>query len=147
MLLMRSSNSKNLSGSDRVKTSPLAVQFWLWGQDALTGDLEAQGFRKTTNPEGVRVAHTRYASNLTGKGSSIYSKGGFGLHSSAAWLQTALGVVVYSRPKEAFFWLKSAAGLPELPAGPRELDFAAGLAQLQPFVWAYEAWILRRYIG
>jgi hypothetical protein len=52
MLLMRSSNSKNLSGSDRVKTSPLAVQFWLWGQDALTGDLEAQGFRKTPNPEG-----------------------------------------------------------------------------------------------
>lgn len=130
MLLIRSSNSENLSGSEHGSFSPLSVQFWLWGQDALTGDLEAQGFRKTPNP--------------SGKGSSIYSKGGFGLHSSAAWLQTALGVVVYSRPKEAFFWLKSAAGLPELPAGPRELEFAAGLAQLQPFVWAYEARILRR---
>lgn len=89
--------------------------------------------------------------NPSGKGSSIYRKGEVGLHSSAAWLETAEGVMVYSRPREGFFWLKSPDGLPELPkerdclAQPQALEFSLGLARFQPFVSAYESWIFERY--
>jgi len=119
-------------------TNPLSVQFWLWGQDALRGDLAALGFRKTPNPS-------------AGKGSSIYRKGQVGLHSSAAWLESAEGVIVYSRAREVFFWLKSPEGLPELPkeraclVQPLALEFSLGLARLQPFVSVYEGWIFERY--
>ncbi|WP_299430394.1 hypothetical protein [uncultured Meiothermus sp.] len=120
-----------MNASPVALPNPLSVQFWLWGQDALRGDLEAQGFRKTSNP--------------TGKGSSIYRWGEVGLHSSAAWLETAEGVLVYSRPREGFFGLPHADGLRELPSQPKALEFWLGLAHFQPFVSAYEAWILGCY--
>lgn len=110
--------------------NPLPVQFWLWGQDVLGGYLEAYGFQKYPNP--------------CGKGSSIYRKGGVGLHSSAAWLAIRQGFVVYSRPKEGFFWLWDDENLPALPRLARPVDCTFGLEAIHPFVQAYEAWILQQ---
>ncbi len=104
--------------------NPLAVQFWLWGQDALAGLLQAQGFCKAPNP--IR------------RGSSLYLRDGVGLHSSAAWLEWSGGVLVYSRPSEAFFYQDSAQGLPELNPARQPVPWAEGLAQFQPLVQAYE---------
>jgi len=109
--------------------NPLSVQFWLWGKDVLAGHLEAYGFKKYPNP--------------LGQGSSIYRKGPVGLHSSAAWLQTPQGTLVYRRPSEKFFWLKSAIELPALPEQAEPVDCAWGLRAIQPFVQTYESWILQ----
>lgn len=109
--------------------NPLTVQFWLWGQDVLAGHLEAFGFKKYPNPGG--------------RGSSIYRKGEVGLHSSAAWLETALGVVVYSRPREGFFWLEDDKALPSLPELATPVDCTWGLEVVHSFVKAYEAWIVK----
>lgn len=109
--------------------NPLSVQFWLWGQDALAGHLEAFSFKKYPNPGG--------------KGSSIYRKGEIGLHSSAAWLETALGVVVYSRPREGFFLLEEDKALPTLPELARPVDFTWGLEVIHSFVKVYEVWIVQ----
>ncbi|WP_297852498.1 hypothetical protein [Meiothermus sp.] len=46
------------------------MQFWLWGQGALNGNLLAHGFLKNSSP--------------TGQGSSLYLKDGVGLHSAVA---------------------------------------------------------------
>ncbi|WP_337867582.1 hypothetical protein [Meiothermus sp.] len=107
--------------------NPLSVQFWLWGQDVLAGYLEAYGFQKYLNP--------------CGKGSSIYRKGGVGLHSSAAWLMAAHGFVVYSRPSEGFFWLEDDKTLPALPGQAILVDCGWGLEAFGTFVQTYEAWI------
>jgi hypothetical protein len=110
--------------------NPLAVQFWLWGQDVLAGYLEAFGFRKYPNP--------------LGKGSSIYRKEGVGLHSSAAWQKTSQGVLVYVRPAEGFFLLEDDSTLPALPRRAETINCAWGLEALHPFVEAYEAWIVQQ---
>jgi len=128
-----SAGRRRTSGSG----NPLTVQFWLWGQDVLSGDLVGYGFYKVPRPS-VR-------------GSSIYRMRGVGLHSSAAWLETLEGVTVYVRGREGFLWLESPDGLPELPRlgnrhnAPQELEFSVGLARFQPFVSAYEAWIYKRH--
>lgn len=107
--------------------NPLRVQFWLWGQDVLRGYLGAFGFDKYPSP--------------TGRGSSLYRKGHIGLHSSAAWLGTPQGVLVYSRPAEGFFLLEDEQALPLLPPKARPVDRLWGLGALGPFVLTYEAWI------
>lgn len=109
----------------------MLVQFWLWGQDALTGILVAYGFQKNPSP--------------TARGSSLYLKDGVGLHSSSAWLLQSDGVLLYYRPGESFYWLESADGLPELPARRKPFDFDPGLDIFRPFVSAYEGWIAGRY--
>lgn len=109
----------------------MLVQFWLWGQDALSGQLLAYGFQKSPSP--------------TGRGSSLYLKGEVGLHSTAAWQPWADGVLLYYRPGESFYWLESADGLPELPARRKPFDFALGVECFRPFVSAYEGWIAGRY--
>ncbi|MCS7068970.1 MAG: hypothetical protein N2Z75_08125 [Meiothermus sp.] len=114
-----------------VLANPLPAQFWLWGQDALAGILEAYGFQKEANP--------------TGRGSSLYLRGGLGLHSSAAWLHGVQGVVFYHRPSESFFWLQSTRGLPELPRDRKPLPLQDGMDSLHPWVYAYESWIVKRY--
>lgn len=111
--------------------NPMLVQFWLWGQDALTGSLVAYGFQKNPSP--------------TGRGSSLYLKGEVGLHSTAAWLLHSDGVLLYYRPGESFYRLESADGLPELPARRKPFDFGSGLDGFRPFVSAYEGWIAGRY--
>lgn len=109
----------------------MLVQFWLWGQDALTGNLLTYGFQKYRSP--------------VGRGSSLYLKDRVGLHSTAAWLLRADGVLLYYRPGESFYWLESADGLPELPARRKPFDFDPGLDGFRPFVSAYESWIAGRY--
>jgi hypothetical protein len=116
--------------SCRLAQNPLAVQFWLWGQDVLVGYLEAFGFRKYPNP--------------LGKGSSIYRKEGVGLHSSAAWQKTPQGVLVYLRPAEGFFLLEDDSTLPALPGRAETVNCTWGLEALHPFVEAYEAWIVQQ---
>ncbi|GIW35073.1 hypothetical protein [Meiothermus sp.] len=111
--------------------NPMLVQFWLWGQDALTGSLLAYGFQKNPSP--------------TGRGSSLYLKGQVGLHSTAAWLLRSDGVLLYHRPSESFGWLENADGLPELSARRKPCDLDAGTEYFRPFVSAYEAWIAGRY--
>lgn len=109
----------------------MLVQFWLWGQDALSGSLLAYGFQKNPSP--------------TGRGSSLYLKGRVGLHSTAAWLLCSGGVMFYYRPSESFYWLECADGLPELPARRKPCGLEAGSEYFRPFVTAYEAWIVGRY--
>lgn len=111
--------------------NPMLVQFWLWGQDALTGSLLACGFQKYQSP--------------TGRGSSLYLKGQVGLHSAAAWLLCADGVLLYHRPGESFYWLESTDGLPELPARKKPFDSDLGLECFRPFVSVYEGWIAGQY--
>lgn len=111
--------------------NPMLVQFWLWGQDALSGQLLAYGFQKSPSP--------------TGRGSSLYLKDGVGLHSSLAWLLHSDGILLYYRPSESFYWLESADGLPELPAQRKPFDFEPGLDGFRTFVSAYEGWIAGRY--
>ncbi|MER3443000.1 MAG: hypothetical protein C4342_01755 [Armatimonadota bacterium] len=110
---------------------PLTVQFWLWGQDAKRGDLEARGFRKTSHPQG--------------KGSSIYRKGPLGLHASAAWLETPQDIVFYARPRDGFFLLDALPEALEPPPDARALGFDAGLRALLPKVLEHEAWIRQHH--
>ncbi|GIW27656.1 MAG: hypothetical protein KatS3mg070_1019 [Meiothermus sp.] len=112
-----------------MRSNPLNVQFWLWGQDVLAGHLEAFGFRRCPN--------------ASGQGSSLYRKGPVGLHSSTAWLGIAQGVLVYKRPVEGFFLLEDDQSMPLLPEQARPVDRVWGLEVLRSFVLGYEAWILR----
>ena len=77
----------------------MSVQFWLWGLDAMSGDLSARGFQKTPRP--------------TNTESSVYHRDGLHLHGFGLWLEAhpdlANEVLIYRRPSKTWYALPAHA--------------------------------------
>jgi hypothetical protein len=108
----------------RPDANPLIPQFWLWGVDTGTGDLNASGFVRHERPSGA------------GTRSSLYVRDGVWLHANGLWL-AALGVL-YHRGQERFYWAKTAHFVPEPPTWLEPFSFQDGLEILRPIMADYE---------
>ena len=103
--------------------NPLVPQFWLWGIDAIRGDLERFGFERSARWAGM--AHK----------SSLYRFGDLWLHANGAWLEDRQ--ILYHRGSSRFYRAAAphfAAGAPDL----EPLEFESHLAMLQPFTAHFE---------
>jgi hypothetical protein len=100
--------------------NPLKVQFWLWGQDVLRGDLEQRGFAK-------------HPSALGAKG-SVYIKKELTLYASGAKLVLGTNTLCYARANDGFSWLCG-----------EQACVQQGLELLYPHVLEHEMWILDKY--
>ena len=80
-----------------ITRNPMLVQFWLWGLDAIAGDLSARGFQKLERPNG--------------SDSSVYRLENLHLHGHGLWLETQENVLIYRRPSKAWYALPKSATL------------------------------------
>lgn len=111
-------------------SNPLVPQFWLWGVDAMRGDLERFGFRRST-----RLADMAQKS-------SLYQCGDLWLHANGAWSEDRH--VLYHRGSSRFYRAVAPhfiAGAPDL----ERLEFETHLNALKPFIARFEDWIAERH--
>ena len=119
--------------------NPMLVQFWLWGLDAIAGDLSARGFQKLERPNG--------------SDSSVYRLENLHLHGHGLWLETEGKVLIYRRPSKAWYALpKSATLCVEHFKGdtlawcdfarPQRLADSNALETVRPIILEHEAWIV-----
>ncbi len=122
--------------------NPMIVQMWLWGLDAIRGDLTARGFLKKPRPDNSE--------------SSIYSLEQLHLHGHGIWLETTTEILVYRRPSKNWYVLPkdtkvcfeqfSQTSLAWCNyAHPKPIPHRQALALIQPFILEYEAWLLARH--
>jgi hypothetical protein len=152
--------------------NPMTVQFWLWGLDAIAGDLTARGFQKLPRPD-----HSD---------SSVYRLGSLHLHGHGLWFkmdaakseepgQTILEsdrlepnnlepnhaehnteVLVYRRPSKGWYVLPKRAALcvEHFSSGglawcdfarPRLIPNAIALETIRPVILEHETWIATRH--
>jgi hypothetical protein len=114
----------------RPESNPLIPQFWLWGLDAATGDLNASGFVRRERPSGA------------GTRSSLYVRDELWLHANGLWLAD-LGLL-YHRGQERFYRADAAHFAPEPPVWLEPFLFVAGLEVLHPIITEYEKLIASR---
>jgi hypothetical protein len=121
--------------------NPMLVQFWLWGLDALSGDLSAKGFQKLHRPENTD--------------SSVYALNGVHLHGHGMWLEANDELLVYRRPAQSWYALSARAsvcvehfsrsGLAWCDfARPRNVPTKVALEAVRDLVRAYEAFVASR---
>ena len=138
------------------------VQFWLWGLDAIAGDLTARGFQKLHRP--------------AKSDSSIYRLNGLHLHGHGLWLEVegkpiefnlepdhpesanpeSGEVLVYRRPSKSWYALpkRAALCLEHFSSGglawcdfarPRLIPNAIALETIRPVILEHEHWIATRH--
>jgi hypothetical protein len=122
--------------------NPMTVQMWLWGLDAIRGDLTARGFTKKPRPENSE--------------SSIYSLEQLYLHGHGIWLETDTEILVYRRPSKSWYALPKTAKVciehftqNSLAwcdyARPRAVAHTQALAKIRPVILEYEHWLEARH--
>jgi hypothetical protein len=122
--------------------NPMTVQMWLWGLDAIRGDLQAKGFIKTIRPSNSE--------------SSIYVQNNLYLHGHGIWLETETEILVYRRPNKNWYALPKTAKVciehfaqNSLAwcdyARPKQLSHHQALAIIKPIILEYEDWLFARH--
>ncbi len=122
--------------------NPMTVQMWLWGLDAMRGDLIARGFTKKPRPDKTE--------------SSVYQLGQLSLHGYGLWLETETEILVYRRPNKSWYALPKTAKVciehfaqNSLAwcdfARPRAVAHAHALAVIRPVILEYEDWLEARH--
>jgi hypothetical protein len=138
----------------RPDLNPLIPQFWLWGLDAIAGDLTARGFQKLPRPDR--------------SDSSVYRLGSLHLHGHGLWFEPdhlgpdgldssdLEGLLVYRRPTDTWYALPkharlciehfSSGGLAWCDfACPRLIAHAQALETIRPVILEHESWIAIRH--
>ena len=156
----------------RPDLNPLIPQFWLWGLDAIAGDLTARGFQKLPRPDR--------------SDSSVYRLGSLHLHGHGLWfemdamkpddfgrtnlepenlepenpepenLKADGKILVYRRPTDTWYALPkharlciehfSSGGLAWCDfACPRLIAHAQALETIRPVILEHESWIAIRH--
>lgn len=134
----------------RPDANPLIPQFWLWGLDAITGDLTARGFQKLQRPDR--------------SDSSVYRLGTLHLHGYGLWFEPDhLGpsdlksdILVYRRPTDTWYALPkharlriehfSSGGLAWCDfARPQVIPNPQALETIRPVILEHERWIVARH--
>jgi hypothetical protein len=122
--------------------NPMMVQMWLWGLDAMRGDLTARGFSKSPRPENSE--------------SSIYQLENLYLHGHGIWLELTNEILVYRRPSKNWYALpktatvcieyftKNSLGWCDY-ARPRAVPNRQALALIRPLILEYEQWLFERH--
>jgi hypothetical protein len=124
--------------------NPMTVQMWLWGLDALRGDLAARGFVKLERPNNTD--------------SSIYCLDDLFLHGFAVWIRLPDEVLFYHRPRKAWYNLPHSASfcLQHLGNGglawcdfarPQPIHSRLALERFRPVVLEHEQWLEQRHTG
>ncbi len=122
--------------------NPMTVQMWLWGLDAIRGDLAARGFHKLYRPNNTE--------------SSVYQLEQLHLHGYGIWLEDTEQTLVYRRPSKNWYALpKSAKVCIEHftqnnlawcdDARPRAVPHAQALGVIRPMILEYENWLAARH--
>jgi hypothetical protein len=124
--------------------NPMTVQMWLWGLDALRGDLAARGFVKLERPNNTD--------------SSIYHLENVYLHGFAVWTILPNEVLFYHRPRKAWYSLPPNANfcLQHLGnsglswcdfARPKPIPSRVALNHFRPVVLEHEHWLEQHHAG
>ncbi len=122
--------------------NPMTVQMWLWGLDAIRGDLTARGFTKFARPNNSE--------------SSIYVQNNLYLHGHGIWLETDTEILVYRRPSKNWYALPKTAKVciehftqSSLAwcdfTRPKQLAHKQALAIIKPIILEYEHWLHSRH--
>jgi hypothetical protein len=130
----------------RPDLNPLIPQFWLWGLDAIAGDLTARGFQKLQRP--------------AQSDPSVYRLGTLHLHGFGLWFESdqpeSDTVLVYRRPTDTWYALPkhaklciehfSSGGLAWCDfARPRLIPDVQALELVRPVILEHEQWIASRH--
>jgi hypothetical protein len=134
----------------RPDLNPLIPQFWLWGLDAIAGDLTARGFEKLPRPDR--------------SDSSVYRLGSLHLHGHGLWFEPdhpeprdlKSDLLVYRRPTDSWYALPkharlciehfSSGGLAWCDfARPKLIPDVQALELVRPVILEHERWIAAQY--
>lgn len=122
----------------RPESNPLIPQFWLWGTDASTGDLNANGFVRRERPVGAGSRSSLYVRDDVRNN----VRDDVRLHANGLWL--ADWGLLYHRGQERFYRADTAYFAPEPPVWLEMFSFEAGLETLHPIITEYEKLIASR---